>query len=63
MTKLLLLRANAREAGAVEGVEVLGAETLGEVLEYLSGECAIGPTGPGYTLRAPRGGSKRSARL
>ena len=44
VTKLLLPRANAREAGAVEGVEVLGAETLGQVLEHLSGECAIGPT-------------------
>ena len=44
VTKLLLPRANAREAGAVEEVEVLGAETLGEVLEHLSGGSTIGPT-------------------
>jgi magnesium chelatase family protein len=35
---------NAREAGAVEGVEVLGGETLGEVLEHLSGAGTIGAT-------------------
>ena len=44
VAKLLLPRANAREAGAVEGVEVLGGETLGEVLEHLSGGSTIGPT-------------------
>ena len=44
VTKLLLPRANAREAGAVEGMEVLGGETLGEVLEHLSGGSTIGPT-------------------
>ena len=44
VTKLLLPRANAREAGAVDGVEVLGGETLGEVLEHLSGGSPIRPT-------------------
>ena len=44
VTKLLLPRANALEAGAVEGLEVLGGETLGEVLEHLSGRSTIGPT-------------------
>jgi magnesium chelatase family protein len=44
LKKLLLPRANAREAGAVEGVEVLGGESLGEVLEHLSGGNTIGPT-------------------
>ena len=44
VTKLLLPRANAREAGAVEGVEVLGSETLGEVLEHLSVGNTIAPT-------------------
>ena len=44
VAKLLLPRSNAREAAAVEGVEVLGAETLREVLEHLSGTSPIGPT-------------------
>ena len=43
VTKLLLPRANAREAGAVEGVEVLGGETLKEVLKHLSGKHTIVP--------------------
>ncbi len=42
--KLLLPRANAREAGAVKGVEVLGGETLEEVLEHLAGTRTIEPT-------------------
>jgi magnesium chelatase family protein len=44
VTKLLLPRANAREAAAVEGVEVLGGETLKEVMEHLSGEGTLEPT-------------------
>jgi len=44
LATLLLPRANAREAGAVEGVEVLGGRTLEEVLEHLSGEATIEPT-------------------
>ncbi len=44
VTKLLLPRENAREAGAVEGVEVLGGETLDEVLEHFSGGTVIRPT-------------------
>ena len=44
VTKLLLPTANAREAGAVEGLEVLGAETLDGVLAHLSGKSPIGPT-------------------
>ena len=42
--KLVLPRANAREAGAVEGVEVLGGESLEEVLRHLSGKRPIEPT-------------------
>ena len=44
VTELLLPRANAREAAAVEGVDVLGGETLAEVLEHLLGGSTIGPT-------------------
>ena len=44
VTKLMLPSANAREAGAVEDMEVLGVETLGEVLEHLSGGDRIVPT-------------------
>ncbi len=44
VTKLLLPRENAREAGAVEGVEVLGGETLEGVVKHLSGRSTIGPT-------------------
>jgi magnesium chelatase family protein len=44
VTKLLLPKANAREAGAVRGVKILGTETLGEVLEHLSRGNTIGPT-------------------
>ena len=44
MAKLVLPRANSREAGAVEGVEVLGGETLEEVLAHLSGRTTISPT-------------------
>ncbi len=44
VTTLLLPKANAREAGAVDGVQVLGGETLGEVLAHLSGGSPIGPT-------------------
>ena len=44
VTKLLLPKANAREAGAVEGVEVLGGQTLEDVLEHLSGGNMIAPT-------------------
>ena len=44
VSKLLLPRANSREAAAVEGVEVLGGETLGEVLAHLSGGTPIRPT-------------------
>lgn len=44
VTKLVLPAANAREAGAVEDVEVLGGETLGEVLAHLAGRNTIVPT-------------------
>ena len=44
MSQLLLPRANAREAGAVEGLEVLGGETLEAVLEHLSGVNTIEQT-------------------
>jgi magnesium chelatase family protein len=44
VSQLLLPRANAREAGAVEGLEVLGGETLGEMLAHLSGNNTIGAT-------------------
>ncbi len=43
VTQLFLPRANAREAGAVEGVEVLGGETLEEVTKHLSGKRKILP--------------------
>ena len=44
VTRLLLPSANAREAGAVDGIEVLGGEALEDVLEHLSGRSTIDPT-------------------
>lgn len=40
---LILPRQNALEAAVVEGVEVLGAESLDEVLAHLSGASALAP--------------------
>lgn len=36
--RIILPHANAREAALVEGIEVLGAKSLGEVVEYLNGK-------------------------
>jgi magnesium chelatase family protein len=40
---LILPAANAAEAALVEGIEVLGAETLGAVIRHLRGEAELSP--------------------
>lgn len=42
--RMVLPRANADEAGLVEGIDVLGMEHLQEVLEWLDGNVAVAPT-------------------
>ncbi|GBE57129.1 competence protein ComM [bacterium BMS3Abin01] len=40
---LLLPAANAREAALVEGIDVLAVQTLGQAVDFLSGELALEP--------------------
>ena len=46
LRRLILPAENAREAAVVEGVEVLGAASLGEVIACLNGERELAPTLP-----------------
>ncbi len=41
---IILPKQNAREAGIVEGLEVLGASNIVEVINFLNGECEIEKT-------------------
>jgi magnesium chelatase family protein len=41
---MILPRANAREAAVVEGLEVYGAENIGEVIDFLNGKGELGRT-------------------
>ncbi len=42
--RFVLPMANAREGGAVEGIEVIGVHNLKEVISYLNGSIKIAPT-------------------
>lgn len=46
LRRLILPAENAAEAAVVEGIEVVGAATLGEVIAHLNGERTIAPTLP-----------------
>lgn len=46
LRRLILPRANAAEASVVGGIEILGAESLRQVIACLSGEEPIAPTQP-----------------
>lgn len=46
LRRLILPVENAAEAAVVEGLEVVGAATLGEVIAHLNGERTIAPTLP-----------------
>ena len=43
---VIVPRENAGEAAAVEGIEVLGVSSLGEVVQFLNGRLALGPHPP-----------------
>lgn len=42
--RLVIPKENANEAGVVDGIEIIGAETLKEVIEYLNHEIELKPT-------------------
>ena len=53
LRRLVLPADNAREAAVVEGIDVLGAGSLKEVMALLSGEAEIVPAVPGAEPRLP----------
>ena len=46
LRRIIVAEQNASEAAIVEGVEVIGVETLGRVVELLNGSISIAPTLP-----------------
>ena len=46
LKRLILPRENAAEAAVVEGVEIIGVETLRQTIDFLNDECAIAPALP-----------------
>lgn len=43
-TKIIVPKANAKEAALVDGIEVIAANSLNEVIDYLNGNLSITPT-------------------
>ena len=52
LRRVFLPRANVEEGAVVEGIEVVGAESLGEVAAMLDGRCEIVPAERGATVGA-----------
>lgn len=52
LRRVFLPRANVKEGAVVEGIEVVGAESLGEVAAMLDGRCEIVPAERGATVGA-----------
>ena len=46
LKRLILPRENAAEAAVVEGVEIVGVESLRQTIDFLNDECAIAPALP-----------------
>ena len=46
LKRLILPRENAAEAAVVEGVEIIGVESLRQTIDFLNDECAIAPALP-----------------
>ncbi len=42
--RLILPKANAQEAGLIDGIEVIGVDHITELIAYIRGECTINPT-------------------
>lgn len=54
LRRVVLPAENAAEAAVVDGIEVIGATTLRQVVGYLNGEAEIAPAVRPTTNRSPR---------
>ncbi len=50
LKRLILPRENAAEAAVVEGLEVIGVETLRQTIDFLNDDCTIAPSLPSATV-------------